>query len=55
MWKVFCNFAITHCFRKDKKMKTLTIHHIGPIKHVTLRLKRINVILVLRVQGKVVF
>lgn len=52
MWKVFCNFAITHCFRKDKKMKTLTIHHIGPIKHVTLRLKRINVIIGPQSAGK---
>ena len=33
-------------------MKTLTIHHIGPIKHVTLRLKRINVIIGPQSAGK---
>ena len=26
-------------------MKKLTIHHIGPIKHVELTLKRINVVI----------
>lgn len=33
-------------------MKKLTIHHIGPIKHVELILKRINVIIGPQSAGK---
>lgn len=33
-------------------MKKLTIHHIGPIKHVELMLKRINVVIGPQSAGK---
>ena len=33
-------------------MKKLTIHHIGPIKNVTLMLKRINVVIGPQSAGK---
>lgn len=36
----------------NKIMKTLTIHHIGPIKHVVLSLKRINVVIGPQSAGK---
>ena len=28
MWKVFCNFAITHCFRKKHKLHLLSINSV---------------------------
>ena len=28
MWKVFCNFAITHCFRKKHKLHLLGINSV---------------------------
>ena len=44
---MFFTFAIKQdiFIKKAKRMKKLTIHHIGPIKHVELTLKRINVVI----------
>ena len=44
---MFFTFAIKQdiFIKKAKGMKKLTIHHIGPIKHVELTLKRINVVI----------
>ena len=51
---MFFTFAIKQdiFIKKAKGMKKLTIHHIGPIKHVTLMLKRINVVIGPQSAGK---
>ena len=51
---MFFTFAIKQdiFIKKAKRMKKLTIHHIGPIKHVELTLKRINVVIGPQSAGK---